>query len=135
MSSPIFTSEELRVVAMNTSTRRGKSVARRRLMWRWFAWFMWRIFLPLTGLVTVLTGAMAFAAYTYFGHDVAYSSAQTWVQEQMGPFKMGPIDNATSVQLGTSPSQSDNAAMIPLTYEATPDLKLDRNLTTKPSPK
>ena len=130
MSSPVFTSEELRIVAMNTSARRGKSVARRRLIWRWFAWFMWRYFLPSTGLVTVLTGTIAFAAYAYFGHDAAYNSAQTWVQEQMGPFKY-----ATSVKIGTSPSRSDNAGMIPLTYEATPDLNLDRNLTIKPSPK
>ena len=134
MSSPVFTSEELRIVAMNTSARRGKSVARRRLMWRWFAWFMWRIFLPSTGLVTVLTGTIAFAAYAYFGHDAAYNSAQTWVQEHMGPFKMGPLNNATSIQMGTSPSRSDNAGMIPLTYEATPYLNLDRNLTIKTKP-
>ena len=130
MSSPVFTSEELRIVAMNTSARRGKSVARRRLIWRWFAWFMWRYFLPSTGLVTVLTGTIAFAAYAYFGHDAAYNSAQTWVQEQMGPFK-----HATSVQIGSSLRRSDNATLIPLTVEATPDLYLDRNLTIKPSPK
>lgn len=130
MSSPVFTSEELRIVAMNTSARRGKSVARRRLIWRWFAWFMWRYFLPSTGLVTVLTGTIAFAVYAYFGHDAAYNSAQTWVQEQMGPFKY-----ATSVQIGISPSRSDNTSMIPLTFEATPDLYLDRNLTIKPGPK
>ena len=130
MSSPVFTSEELRIVAMNTSARRGKSVARRRLIWRWFAWFMWRYFLPSTGLVTVLTGTIAFAAYAYFGHDAAYKSAQTWVQEQMGPVK-----HATSLQTGTSTSRSDNAGMIPLTYEVTPILNLDRNLTIKPSPK
>ncbi len=130
MSSPVFTSEELRVVAMNTSTRRGKSVARRRLIWRWFAWFMWRIFLPLIGLATVLTGTVAFAAYAYFGHATAYGRAQTWVQEQVGPFK-----NATAIQIGTSLRRSDNATLIPLTDEATPDLYLDRNLTIKPSPK
>lgn len=130
MSSPVFTSEELRIVAMNISARRGKSVARRRLIWRWFAWFMWRYFLPSTGLVTVLTGTIAFAIYAYFGHDAAYNSAQTWVQEQMGPFKY-----ATSVQIGISPSRSDNTSMIPLTFEATPDLYLDRNLTIKPGPK
>ena len=130
MSSPVFTSEELRIVAMNISARRGKSVARRRLIWRWFAWFMWRYFLPSTGLVTVLTGTIAFSVYAYFGHDAAYNSAQTWVQEQMGPFKY-----ATSVQIGISPSRSDNTSMIPLTFEATPDLYLDRNLTIKPGPK
>ena len=129
MYSPVFTSEELRVVAMHTSARRGKSVARRRLFWRWIAWFLWRIFLPLIGLVTVLTGAVAFAAYVYFGHEAAYNTAQTWVQEQLGPFKP-----AASVQIGTSPSRSDNTSMIPLTYEATPDLYLDRNLTIKTKP-
>jgi hypothetical protein len=129
VSYPVFTSEELRVVAMNTSTRRGKSVARRRLIWRWFAWFMWCIFLPLAGLVTVFTGAAAFAAYAYLGHDVAYNSAQTWVQEHLGPFK-----HATTIQISTLPNRSDSTSMIPLTDEATPDLYLDRNLTIKAKP-
>jgi hypothetical protein len=129
VSYPVFTSEELRVVAMNTSTRRGKSVARRRLIWRWFAWFMWRIFLPLIGLATVLTSTAAFAAYAYLGHDTAYNSAQTWVQEQFGPFKI-----ATNFQVSTSHNRSDNTSMIPLTDEATPDLYLDRNLTIKMKP-
>ena len=129
MSSPVFTSEELRVVAMNSSTRRGKSVARRRLIWRWFAWFMWRIFLPLIGLATVLTSTVAFAAYAYFGHDAAYNSAQTWVQQQFGPFK-----HANTTEISTSNSRSQNTSMIPLTDEATPDLYLDRNLTIKMKP-
>lgn len=129
MSSPLFTSEELRVVAMNTSSRRGKSVARRRLIWRWFAWVLWSVLLPLIGLATAVAVLAGFAAREYFGHEAAYNDAQTWVQEQLGPFKP-----ATSIQISTSPNRSNNTSMIPLTDEATPDLYLDRNLTIKVKP-
>jgi hypothetical protein len=91
---------------------------------------MWRIFLPLIGLAALLMGTVAFAAYAYVGHDAAYNSAQTWVQEQFGPSKI-----ATNFQISTSPNRSDNTSMIPLTDEATPDLYLDRNLTIRPGPK
>lgn len=90
---------------------------------------MWRIFLPLIGLAVLLVGTVAFAAYAYFGHDASYNSAQTWVQQQFGPFK-----NATTTEISTSYSRSQNTSMIPLTNEATPDLYLDRNLTIKMKP-
>jgi predicted anti-sigma-YlaC factor YlaD len=158
MSSPVFTSEELRVVAMNSSSRRGKSVARRRLIWRWFAWIVWSVLLPLIGLTTTVALLAGLAAREYLGHDLAYSSAQTWVQAQFGPFKKTtttqtnpsastPINSSANPvpnQLPNPPvnpisnqssNRSDNAIMIPLTSEATPDLQLDRHLTIKTKPK
>jgi hypothetical protein len=158
MSSPVFTSEELRVVAMSSSSRRGKSVARRRLIWRWFVWIIWSLLLPLIGLATAVALLAGLAAWEYLGHDLAYSSAQTWVQAQFGPFKKttttqtnpsasstinssaNPVPNPVPNQAPNPPvnpisnqssNRSDNAIMIPLTNEATPDLQLDRNLTIK----
>lgn len=90
---------------------------------------MWRIFLPLIGLAVLLMSTAAFAAYAFFGHDASYKSAQTWVQQQFGPF-----NHAIATEFGTSPSRYQNTSMIPLTDEATPDLHLDRNLTIKMKP-
>ncbi len=122
MSSPVFTSEELRVVAMNTSSRRGKSVARRRLLWRWFTWILWAIILPVIGLVVSIALLVGSAFWQYMGHDKAYAAAQKWVQHEFGSFQAG------------STNKDENASMIPLTSEATPDLQLDRNLTIKTQP-
>ena len=90
---------------------------------------MWRIFLPLIGLAVFLMGTVAFVAYAYFGHDAAYNSAQTWVQEQFGPFK-----HVIATEISSSPGRYNSTSMIPLTNEATPDLYLDRNLTIKMKP-
>jgi hypothetical protein len=142
VSSPVFTSEELRVVAMSTSSRRGKSVARRRLVWRWFIWFMWRIFLPVMGLAASIALLAGLVFWQYMGHDAAYVVAQKWVQQEFGKFQtsnnhINSNSNGKSNQNGNNPtpSRSDNTSLIPLTDEATPDLLIDRNLTIRPGPK
>lgn len=149
MSSPVFTSEELRVVAMNSSSRRGKSVARRRLVWRWITWFLWSIFLPVIGLAASIALLAGLAFWQYLGHDGAYVAAQKWVQQEFGKFQTSNSNikansnvNGNGFNNGSShgngnhpmPSRSDNTSMIPLTYEATPDLQIDRNLTIKTKP-
>jgi cytoskeletal protein RodZ len=125
----VLTSEELRVAALEASAKRGKSVAQRRVARRWLQWFLWSVLLPVIGLAAVLTAVAGFAAYEYFGYEKSYSSAQTWVQEQFGPFK-----NVNNVQANSPQARTDNTSMIPLTDEATPDLQIDRNLTFKPTP-
>lgn len=133
MSSPIFTSEELRVVAMNNSSLRGKSVARRRLIWRWITWFLWSIFLPFVGLLTVLVGISALLVITYYGQEKSYITAQNWVQQKMDPIKNVSTTDSSSLVNPLS-DRTSNSSMIPLTDEATPDLQLDRNLTIKTKP-
>jgi hypothetical protein len=129
----VLTSEELRVAALEASAKRGKSVAQRRVARRWLQWFLWSVLLPVIGLATAVSAAVGLAACEYFGYEKAYRTAQTWVQEQFGPF-----NNTSSVQanIQANPAQirHDNAVMIPLTDEATPDLQIDRNLTMKPTP-
>jgi hypothetical protein len=141
VSSPVFTSEELRVVAMNSSSRRGKSVARRRLLWRWTTWFLWSIFLPVIGLAASIALLAGLAFWQYLGHDVAYIAAQKWVQQEFGKFQTSN-NNSYAKTNGNGngngnhpkPNRSDNASLIPLTYEATPDLQIDRNLTINTKP-
>jgi hypothetical protein len=142
VSSPVFTSEELRVVAMSSSSRRGKSVARRRLVWRWFTWILWSVLLPVIGLAASIALLAGLAFWQYMGHDAAYVVAQKWVQQEFGKFQINnnnsnnnSNNNGNANGNNPAPSRSDNASLIPLTDEATPDLYLDRNLTIKPGPK
>jgi hypothetical protein len=121
----VITSEELRVAALDASAKRGKWVAKRRVFRRWLGWVIWRIVLPVLGLMTVTTALAGLAFWQYKGHDVAYLTAQKWVQQEFGSFQSNKIQ---------SPNRTDNTSMIPLTDEATPDLQLDRNLTIKQSP-
>jgi hypothetical protein len=143
VSSPVFTSEELRVVAMNSSSRRGKSVARRRLILRWVSWALWSILLPVIGLLTVIAVLAGLAFWQYMGRDAAYVAAQKWVQQEFGKFqtsnnnifaKANGNGNGNGNNNHPSTNRSDNASLIPLTYEATPDLQIDRNLTIKTKP-
>jgi type II secretory pathway component PulL len=142
VSNPVFTTEELRVVAMSSSARRGKSVARRRLFWRWIAWFLWRVLLPFIGLVTVMAALVGLTFWLYVGHAAAYVQAQKWVQQEFGSFQtakptgnINKASNATQiVNTNLLPNSSENTSMIKLTDEATPDLQLDHQLTIKTKP-
>lgn len=120
----VLTSEELRLAALSASAKRGKWVARRRLFRRWLAWLTWTFVLPIIGLVAVIASLLALAFWQYMGHDAAYTAAQKWVQQEFGSFQAN-----TNMTQG----RPDNASMINLTVEATPDLMLDHHLTTKPS--
>lgn len=136
---------------MSTSVRRGKSVARRRLFWRWIAWFLWRVLLPFIGLVTLMAALMGLAFWLYVGHATAYVQAQKWVQQEFGSFQTSaPIGNmnntnntndtnntSNATQTANNnpvPSAAENTSMIKLTDEATPDLQLDHHLTVKTKP-
>jgi hypothetical protein len=120
----VLTSEELRLAALSASAKRGKWVARRRIFRRWLAWLTWTFVLPVIGLVAVIGSLLALAFWQYMGHDAAYAAAQKWVQQEFGSFQAN-----TNMTQG----RPDNASMINLTVEATPDLMLDHHLTTKPS--
>ena len=138
MSSPVFTSEELRVVAMSSSSRRGKSVARRRLVWRWFAWVVWSLVLPTIGALALSAVLAGFVFWQYMGHNQAYVAAQKWVQQEFGKFQTTTYININNKNNGSgnnpAPGRSDNTSLIPLTDEATPDLQIDRNLSIKTIP-
>lgn len=118
----MLTSEELRVAALEASLKRGKWVARRRLLWRWFTWILWTFVLPVIGLAVSIALLVGSAFWLYIGHDKAYVAAQKWVQHEFGSFQTN------------STNRDENASMIRLTNEATPDLQLDRNLTIKTKP-
>lgn len=121
-----MTSEELRAAALAASAKRGKGVAQRRLASRWLGWVLWRVLLPVIGLLTVTAALVGMAFWQYKGHDAAYVDAQTWVQQTFGRFK---TEGKTA-----QPTRTDNDSLIPLTSEATPDLQIDRELTLKPQP-
>jgi hypothetical protein len=87
---------------------------------------VWRVLLPVIGLLTVTIALAGLAFWQYKGHDAAYGEAQTWVQQTFGQFK-------TEVKTA-QPSRTDNDSLIPLTSEATPGLQIDRELTFKPQP-
>lgn len=126
----VLTSEELRVAALSASAKRGKWVARRRVLRRWLVWITWTYVLPVIGLATVLSVLMGLVFWQYMGHDAAYVAAQKWVQQEFGSFQTS-ADNKNS---NAKPSRPDNAPLIPLTDEATPDLQIDRQLTIKANP-
>jgi hypothetical protein len=121
----VLTSEELRLAALSASAKRGKWVARRRLFRRWLMWVTWTFVLPVIGLVAVIASLLGLAFWQYTGHDVAYAAAQKWVQQEFGSFQTNSNNNIP-------PVRPDNASMINLTVEATPDLLLDHHLTIKP---
>ena len=116
-----MTSEELRAAALAASAKRGKGVAQRRLATRWLGWTLWRILLPVIGLLTLTVALAGMAYWQYKGHDAAYVEAQTWVQQAFGQFK---AEGKTA-----QPARIDNDSLIPLTSEATPDLQIVRELT------
>jgi type II secretory pathway component PulL len=133
----VITSEELRVEALAASAKRGKWVARRRILGRWLSWLVWSLVLPVIGLVAVVATLAGLAFWQYMGHDAAYAAAQKWVQHEFGSFKATASANNTTQTHhinSTAPSRADNTSMIPLTDEATPDLQIDRHLTIKNSP-
>jgi hypothetical protein len=135
----VLTSEELRVAALQASAKRGKWVARRRVFWRWLGWLTWSYMLPIVGLLAVITALMGFTFWQYFGHDAAYAAAQKWVQQKFGSFTAtatATTDSTVQTLHVNSPTsnRSENASMINLTDEATPDLQIDRNLTMKSAP-
>ncbi len=116
-----MTSEELRIAALAASAKRGKAVSQRRIAYRWMSWTVWRIALPVIGLLTVLCALSGIAYWQYFGHDVAYSNAQKWVQKEFGNF--------TPIVLATKTPENDST--IPVTEPAMPVLQIERNLTFK----
>lgn len=133
----MITSEELRVAALAASAKRGKWVARRRIFNRWLGWVVWSIVLPVMGLLSLIAVLAGLAFWQYLGHDAAYAAAQTWVQQEFGSFKTTASGNniaKTPHNNSPAPSRPENASMINLTDEATPDLQIDRNLTIKNSP-
>jgi hypothetical protein len=86
----VLTTEELRVAALAASAKRGKWVAKRRVMWRWFAWVNWTYVLPSIGFLTVLAAAVCFIFWQYWGAEQAYSTTQTWMQNQFGVAHASP---------------------------------------------
>jgi hypothetical protein len=126
----VLTSEELRLAALSASAKRGKWVARRRVFRRWFTWLAWTYLLPVIGLAAVIFTLAGLLFWQYMGHDAAYVSAQTWVQQEFGKFQ---ASNSSKTNNNLAPSRPANASMIPLTDEATPDLQIDRHLTLKPN--
>ena len=122
----MVTSEELRLNALEASAKRGKWVARRRVLRRWLGWITWTIVLPVIGLAATVAVSAALVFWQYMGHDSAYAAAQKWVQQEFGNFQ-----TSHSICSNTVCKKEENASMIPLTNEATPDLQLDRNLTIK----
>jgi hypothetical protein len=133
----VITSEELRVAALTASAQRGKWVARRRVLSRWLGWVVWSIVLPVMGLLLLIALLAGLAFWQYLGHDAAYAAAQTWVQQEFGSFKTTASGNniaKTPHNNSPAPGRPENASMINLTDEATPDLQIDRNLTIKNSP-
>jgi hypothetical protein len=131
-SDIVLTSEELRVAALSASAKRGKWVARRRVFGRWLAWLAWRVILPVIGLAAVIAGLIGLAFWQYMGHDAAYAAAQKWVQQEFGSLQARANNNRNDNN--PTPNRSENASMIPLTNEATPDLQIDHNLTIKTNP-
>ena len=134
----MITSEELRVAALDASAKRGKWVARRRVLRRWLGWVAWSIVLPVVGLFAVLATLAGLAFWQYMGHDAAYAAAQEWVQQEFGNVQSvtKTTENSTKAanHTETTDRPSSSTSMIPLTDEATPDLQLDRNLTIKNNP-
>jgi type II secretory pathway component PulL len=125
----VLTSEELRVTALAVSAKRGKWVAKRRVLRRWLGWLTWSYLLPVIGLVTVISVLLGFVFWKYSGQDMAYVSVQKWVQQEFGNFQT----NANNLSC-TQASRPDNTGMITLTNEATPDLQIDHHLTIKTKP-
>lgn len=131
----MITSEELRAAALAASAKRGKWVARRRIFRRWLGWAVWRIVLPVIGSFAVIAALLGLVFCQYIGHDAAYVAAQKWVQQEFGSFQTTPPSTMSHMtNTNPAPSRPDNASMINLTDEATPDLYLDRNLTIKTTP-
>jgi cytoskeletal protein RodZ len=112
----VLTSEELRVAALEASAKRSKTVARRRLIRRWFMWFSWRILFPVIGLIALLAAIVGFASWQYLGHEAAYSASQRWFQEQFGGDNVSTVATRNSDQL-----PFDNSS------QPKPRLKIDRN--------
>ena len=125
------------MAALSASAKRGKWVARRRVFRRWLGWVTWSIVLPVIGSLSLIAVLAGLAFWQYLGHDAAYVAAQKWVQQEFGSFKVtASAHNAaqTPHDISPAPSSPENARMINLTDEATPDLQIDRNLTMKSAP-
>jgi hypothetical protein len=103
----VLTSEELRVAALEASAKRSKTVARRRLIRRWFMWFSWRYVLPVIGLVTLVAAMVGFARWQYLG-----------LHEQFGS------DNVANA----APRRA-NQASFDTSPTPKPQLKIDRNFS------
>ncbi len=83
-SQVVLTSEELRAKAVSLSHRRGKSVAQRRILWRWMIWVLWSWILPIIGLATVLTAVASMSLVYYLGPETAIHTTQSWLSERFG---------------------------------------------------
>jgi hypothetical protein len=123
----MFTTEELRVAALEASAKRGKWVAKRRIMWRWFAWANWNYALPSIGLLTVLVATTCFIFWQFLGPEQVYKTAQTWMQSQLSiadenPHPAAPMTSTTST--GYSLIEPADSSMILKTT-----LRLSRQLS------
>jgi type II secretory pathway component PulL len=119
----VVTSEELRIAALEASAKRGKTVAQRRIARRWLQWFSWSVVLPVIGLACVLFGLMGFVAYQYLGQDIAYKSAQTWIQTQ--------FNTKESVDSSSQTIKVSTEQMTSITNAA----RNDNNTIPEPEPK
>lgn len=102
----MLTTEELRVAALQASVNRGKWVAKRRVIWRWFAWASWTYVLPTIGLLTILVAMAGFAFWQYLGTEQAYKTTQTWLQNQLGVPES--TSSAVSIANNRAPSEYDS---------------------------
>lgn len=134
-SAVLLTSEELRAKAISMSHRRGNSVAKRRIVRRWVAWFLWSWILPLIGLASLLAVVVAMVLVFSFGAATVISSTQAWLTERIGIQSM-PTPELTQVvkpqELGREIVQNhtggtDNTVSV-LEAAPTMNLKIDRNI-------
>jgi hypothetical protein len=102
----VLTTEELRVAALAASAKRGKWVAKRRVIWRWFAWVNWTYVLPSIGLLTVLAATACFIFWQYLGAEQAYKTTQTWILSQFGAADARPTGAASTANTASTTSTS-----------------------------
>jgi hypothetical protein len=98
----VVTTEELRVAALAASAKRGKWVAKRRIIWRWFAWANWTYVLPSIGLLTVLVATACFIFWQYLGAEQVYKTTQNWIQSQFGAADVRPTATASTTSTAST---------------------------------
>lgn len=127
VSNRVLTSEELRAVALTASTRRGVSVVRRRLVWRWSAWLVWQWLLPMIGLTTVLAVLLVLASLKWWGPTKVFDTTQTWLAKHMTPPKAMVLPGRFG---DTTDNHSSNVPNSPAAPGVTPQLQIDRNYSS-----
>jgi hypothetical protein len=135
-SSGVPTSEALLAAALTASARRGVPVARRRIVLRWTAWFVWGWFLPLIGLATLCIALTALVSVEFWGAAKVFDTSQTWLAEQLGlPTTATTAETATNKATASAfDNNLDNHSAAGPSLNATPtvvpQLQIDRNYSS-----